>query len=241
MRSLAVALVLLILVHVLALAAGVAWLYGSGRLNRERVERVVDVFRPTLEQERRAREEAEVLEAEAEAQAARVARLEAVADGPITLGEVLQRRQRGDEVGAARLDRLQRERAALEANHQLALAELKRQREALDAEREAFVKQLERHNEPARDEAFQQAVQMYEQLDAGQAKAMLQELLDAGEQRQVVDYLAAMQLRKAAAILGEFETQPELAQASRLVEALRQRGVFDREAAAAGDTEGGGL
>jgi hypothetical protein len=40
-----------------------------------------------------------------------------------------------------------------------------------------------------------------------------------------VDYLAAMQMRKAAGVLKEFKTPQEVAQASELLELLRRRGV----------------
>ena len=67
-----------------------------------------------------------------------------------------------------------------------------------------------------------------------QAKAILQTLLTEGHQDQVVDYLAAMQERKAAKVLAAFKTPQEVVQATALVEALRQRGMFALPAAAGG-------
>jgi hypothetical protein len=54
---------------------------------------------------------------------------------------------------------------------------------------------------------------------------MMQQLLAQGETELVVEYLAAMQVRIAAKVLGSFETPAEIAQATELVERLRVRGI----------------
>ncbi|MEM8495768.1 MAG: hypothetical protein AAF663_10320, partial [Planctomycetota bacterium] len=69
------------------------------------------------------------------------------------------------------------------------------------------------------------AVQTLEQLKGRQAKEMLQVLLDRDQQELVVDYLAAMNLRKSAGILKEFKGAEEAVQAMDIVEALRERGI----------------
>ena len=56
-----------------------------------------------------------------------------------------------------------------------------------------------------------------------QAKAVFQELLTAGGEKQVVSYLSAMEERKAAKVLKEFKLPNEIDQAAMLIEQLRQR------------------
>ena len=68
---------------------------------------------------------------------------------------------------------------------------------------------------------------MYEKIQAKQAKAMMTQLVALGQagEIQVVDYLAAMNERKAAEILGQFKDEREIPLATRLIERLRTRGI----------------
>ncbi|NJL32148.1 MAG: hypothetical protein HC898_11290 [Phycisphaerales bacterium] len=70
---------------------------------------------------------------------------------------------------------------------------------------------------------FKLALQMYEQVRPKQGKQMMQELIVKGQMDQVVEYMAAMQLRKAAAILKEFKTPPEVAMATELVQTFGRK------------------
>ena len=51
------------------------------------------------------------------------------------------------------------------------------------------------------------------------------ELIKQGKQDEVVEYLAAMQLRKSAAILDQFKADNEVPVAAQLLEASRTRGI----------------
>ena len=75
------------------------------------------------------------------------------------------------------------------------------------------------------DEDFKKAVGLLEALKPKQAKQILQDMLQDGKELEAVEYLAAMKMRKAAGVLGQFKQNQEIAQATMLVERLRQRGI----------------
>ncbi|MEX0745793.1 MAG: hypothetical protein WD118_09335 [Phycisphaeraceae bacterium] len=224
-RAVAGAVALLLLVHLLAGVGFVGWLYQSGRLDGDRAQRVVDMFELTIDEEQRQQAEADRLEVEARQQAEQVARMQSVADGPLTLQDRLASEQQADEVSLLRLERLQRETQDLRRQIDRAQTQIAREREQLEAERTEFEEALQRQADLLEDEDFQQAVSMYEQLRPRQTKQMFQQLMDEGETEIVVQYLAAMKLRTAGRVLQEFKEEDEIEQATDLIERLRQRGV----------------
>lgn len=242
MRAVWIALCSLLVIHVIAGIAFMGWLRASGRLNRDRVHRVVEIFRPTIAQERADRKLAEKVEAEAKEQAAALARLEEVADGPTTVADRLATDQQARELSLRKIERLQREIRDLTRNMEFARQQIGAQKADIDRERAAFEAYRQREIALKADDEFQRAVQTYEGLKPKQAKVMFQELIGRGEKDKVVDYLAAMQLRKSAAVLGEFKADDEVAQAAELVERLRGRGIEPAAAVpAATQTRSGGV
>lgn len=229
MKSLLWSITFLVLIHLLAAAIFAGWLWQSGRVNTERLSAAVDIFRLTIAEEQAQEEEAARLEAEAREMAERAARLEAVADGPRTLQDRLAIEERADELAIHRLDRLQRETTDLKRQIARAKELIAEQKAELDAERKAFDEFVAATTQRMQDDDFQMAVAMYEQLKPRQAKQMFQQLIAEGRTDEVVDYLAAMQLRKAAGVLKEFKTPPEIEQATMLIQRLSERGVYPVE------------
>ena len=226
MRALVSAIVVLLALHFLGLGGFVGWLYSTGRLNEDRVQRVVDLFEPTVAEAKRQREQ-EKQKAEQEREKARkAARLEAVSDGPKTLQDRLAAEQRADSLAMHRVERLQQETGDLRQQMERAKELISEQKQKLKQEREQFRQFVEQHNKQQKQEDFKQTVQMYEQLGSEQAKRMFQQLMNEGKTDRVVAYLANMQQRQAGKILQEFETPREIEQATNLLESLRDRGVY---------------
>lgn len=204
---------------------GAGWLYWSGRLDKARVERVYELFRPTIDAERQKIAEERKAEEEAQAKAAEAARLKSVSQGPVTLGDRLQTEQQADAIALERVERLQSDIRSLQQQIAMAKGLLTRQREELEAEKKQLALAATQTRNQVAEENFRQTVQMYEQLKPKQTKDMFRNLLSEGQRDQVVEYLASMQLRKAAAVLKEFKTPEEIALATELVERLRSRGI----------------
>lgn len=226
MKSLWTALSLLLLLHAMALVGFVGWLKVSGRLDRQRLVRTREIYTLTLAQEKQQAEQATQLASETKAKALEAARLESIAaNGAVSLAERLKADQQADDMAMQRVERLQRDIADLRRQLVLAKDLLAKQKAELEAQRQEFEAAAKRERDLHDQADFQQAVQTYEQLKPRQVKEMFQTLIKEGKTRDVIDYLAAMQLRKAAAVLKEFKTPEEIPQATDLVQRLRERGV----------------
>jgi len=223
MRTLFTAFILVLVINVLALGALAGWLGATGRLSKDRLRDAVAVFNNTLEEEARLAAEKEQAEQEAQALAERALRMEQVAGGPVTPEARLQSIQVVDDKRRALLERQKVEAEALkrqlDAQKKLIeqkLAELKAKRQAFDEAIASKIQQMQ-------SEDFQEAIAMLEGIPPKQAKQVIQAWLTEGSQEQVVDYLSAMEERKAAKVLKEFKQPNEVAQAATLIEQLRQR------------------
>ncbi len=229
LKALWTALSILLLLNILIVLGFVVWLRTSGRLDGQRIDRIRQMLAVTVEQEKAQEEQAKALEEEAKQKAMQLALLESVSDGPISLSDRLAAQQEQDEIALLRLDRLHQDIEDLQAQLELTKRQLNKSQAELDAKRKSFEEAVQRQVALETDENFQQAVSMYEKLKPKQAKQMFQTLLDQGQLTQVVDYLAAMQLRKAAAVLKEFKTPIEISQATDLLQRLRERGIDPNE------------
>jgi hypothetical protein len=229
-RAVWTVITLLLLINALLMAGAAGWLYRSGRLDQERIDRIREMLSITIQQEKEQEMQAQALEEQSRQQALEIARLESVSDGPITLADRLHSEQLGDELAVQRIERLRRDISDMRRQLRLAKDLLAKQHAELSTQREAFEQAVERQTKLKRDEDFQQTVQMYQKVKPKQAKGMFQELLSQGKAEQVVDYLSAMQLRKAAAVLKEFKKPDEIVQATDLLQRLRERGIeMDRD------------
>ncbi|MBI1336389.1 MAG: hypothetical protein GC164_05445 [Phycisphaera sp.] len=225
MKSLWTVVSWIVFINMLALVGVLLWLKADGRLDRERIERVVSVFSLRIDEEDAQKQAQAVQDAKAHDAAMEAVRMEQVSTGPVTLAQKLHADRIGEEVAQQRLERLEREQSDLLRQLALARSLLSKERAELDAQRKQFEERVQAEARNREDADFKQAVAMLEQLPSKQAKEMFQQLMRDGQTDRVVSYLAAMQLRKAASVLKEFKQTTEVAQATELIEKLRQRGV----------------
>ena len=224
MKSLLAAFIILILIHLILAVGFVGWLQASNRLNGERVQQVVDMFKPTVAEVEQLKAEAEAAEAEAHAARDQLMRLESVAKGPQPLEDRLPMNFEADEFDLHRLERLNAETQAIRRRLDQDKALIAEELAALQARQDAFDELVERRTAAMRDEDFNRAVKTLEQLPPNQAKGMIQQYIAAGKTTDAVDYLAAMQLRKSAGILKAFKSEEEIPTAAMLLDELRNRG-----------------
>lgn len=225
MKSFWNALAIVLLINVLLALGGMVYLYMGGRLNADRVRAVAAIFTPTIEQqqalERRTAEQA-ALDAE---RARRQAHQQKVADGPVSTLQQIGRDQNAEEIALLQVQRLREEIRVLQRQLEMARQAVAMQKAEQDQEKLAWQASIADELARREDEDFQKTVQLYQQVKPRQAKDMFLQRIAAGESEQVVEYLAAMQPRKAAGILKEFRNAEELVTASELLERLRQRGT----------------
>lgn len=223
MRTLFTAFILVLVVNVLALGALAGWLGTSGRLSKERLRDAVAVFNHTIEDEASLAAEQEQADLESQALAERALRMEQVAGGPVTPESRLESFQVVDDKRRALLERQKVEAQALKRQLDTQQAIIEQKLVELDAKRKAFDTAIATKIEAMEEQDFKEAIAMLEGIPAKQAKQVIQRWLTDGSQEQVVDYLSAMEERKAAKVLKEFKQPNEVAQAAALIEQLRQR------------------
>jgi hypothetical protein len=230
---------ILLLIHLLAAVGFVGWLGASDRMNGQRIQEVVEVFRPTLAEEAEVEAEAEAAQRQAEAARDQLIRLNRVAVGPQTIEDRLAENFESDEFDLHRLERLNAETEAIRRRLAQDKQLIAKQLAELEAKQAAFDELVEQRTAAMADEDFKRAVDTLEQLPARQAKQMVQQYMAQGKIEEVVDYLAAMQLRKSAGVLKEFKAPQEIGQAAQLLEQLRLRGQDPfGQARADGEMEG---
>lgn len=221
----------IVLINLLGAAGFVGWMYADGRINKGRVDRAVDMFRLTVEEEEALTAQALLAEEEAERVREQNARLESTGNGPKTLSDQLQQRTEADSVRLAKIQLLNDQNRALRDEMSRFKADHSRRDAELEQERADFEQWIKDQAEKTEDENFQQVVTLYQTQPPKQTKQAFQTLMQQGETDQVVEYLAAMSSRKAGAVLAQFKAPAEVAQAALLLEKLRLRGDYTAESA----------
>lgn len=223
MRTLFTAFILVLIVNTLALAGLAGWMGATGRINKDRVKEAVAVFSNTIQEQAALEEQAQKAEQEAIELAEKAMRLEQVAGGPVTPDARFAAIQRVDAKRRALIERQKVEAEALQKQIDLQRRLVESKIAELDEKQKAFDQAVASQLTEMEEEDFKEAVAMLEGIPAKQAKAVFQELLRSGDDDQVVSYLSAMEERKAAGVLKEFKQPNEVAQATALIEKLRQR------------------
>ena len=218
MKTIVNALLIIMVVHVLAVIGFAGWMFASGRISGERVEKVQEIFAFPVAVQKKQEEQA-------------AAEAQAIADAtPPDFGaiastaEKLAEEQERNEMLLRQLERTRQEIKSLNANLHLSRTRMERERTETQHIRDALEQKLADIEAQLNDEGFKKAIAMYEGLPPKQVKKMFMTLVEQGGSEQVVDYLDAMQPRIAAAVLKEFKTDAEVVQAVQLTEQLRSRG-----------------
>jgi hypothetical protein len=211
----------LAVVHLLAVAIIVAWLWKSHRLDAARFTDIRTLISTPVHE---AREGMIVNLREAENQRLKEAEDVLKANPPRDSATQIQRTalvMLQEDQARRRLDdekRMMQEQLALRT------ASVDDLRAEFDRERQAWENAVRSDRTQKTDEQFMQAVKQYEQSPPKQAKRMLQELVTQGQLDQAVAYLDAMNPRAASKVLKEFKTDEEIKLAAELLENLRTLG-----------------
>jgi len=214
-----------LLAHAVFAAGFCGWLFASSRVDRDRLTQLVDLFGPTLEQGKEVTDRARRLAEQAKRRAISLARLQAAEQGPTSFTARIETERQVEEHAKAQLRRYREDVAALRRQLTSARQRLLDERAGFEAERDAYRQKVEEDGARQEQEDFKLAVRMYEQVKPIQAKQMFQELMDQGQASKVVDYLTAMNHRKAGAVFRQFRTEQEISQASHLLQMLCDRGI----------------
>lgn len=222
MKSMMRLFTVLAFANLLAFAGFIAWLGATGRLNRERVDRVRDMFARTVADEERLAGEESAKEAEAVRLASEERRLLEV---PMTRSEQIVSSERFEQRAALAIRALEDERRRMQAE----LTEREQgvaAREGKLGERQAsWEKSIADEKARAIDEQFRKAVRLLEAMPPKQGKEWILELVKSGREDMAVTYLDAMNPAKSANLLKAFKGEDEAKVATDLLERLRRLGL----------------
>jgi hypothetical protein len=235
------ALAIVLLLNALGLLALAAYLHNDGRLSTQRLRDTAAIFALTLEQQQQ-QEQAAAQQAALETErAVRQEHLRLVADGPVSTRAQIERDHQAEELALLRVQRLREEIHVLQRQLEMARQTVARHKAEHEAQKAAWEQSIADEMQRREDEDFQTTVELYQRLKPAQAKDMFLQLIAAGQSDQIVAYLAAMQQRKAAAVLREFKAPEEIPVAAELLEELRRRGTaFVSDASADSVSAGAG-
>jgi hypothetical protein len=234
MKKLWNVLVLALAANFLLAAGTVAWLYQTGRLDRERIVaiRKIVLDKPV----------APAPKDEAAQPAAAITRpamsLEALLDKHTgkRAGEQVEVVQQAFDAQSVLLDRRRREVEDLAAQVARQQEKLAEDRAELESERRGFNAREEAARGVAGDQGFQDSLKLYGAMPARQVKGVFVSMPD----ETVVRYLRALPPRTATKIVKEFKTPEELERIRRIMERMQQGEPATRPAGTnAGPAEAG--
>lgn len=210
----------LLFLHVLTVLGFGGWMFFAGHVDAERWQSTVDRYSITVAEEKRLAEEAENT---ATTQAAVDAR-KVVVENIGSADERLERQLENDELKRKTLERTAKDIESLQQNLQLLRSRFDQREEELLALSAELDRRKKEWADQLNDAGFKKQIELYESIPAKQAKDMFGSLMTMGKNDEVVAFLDAMEPRKAAAVLKEFKSPNEIAQAVELTQSLRTRG-----------------
>ncbi len=224
MKSLWNAVSFAAIANLLALVILAGWLWGTGRLDRERLGELREMLSLTGPQAAAAAEEAARAVAALQEQAADQERRD---NPPLSSAERIAlasiEQQQSGQVARSIEDTQDHFLAQVE----MATRQVDEDRAALEMERKLWEESTGAERQRRSDEQFIQAVKLLESLPPKRAKGTILELAAGGNIDQAVAYLDAMNQRAASKLLAEFKTDQEKKLATELLERLRTFGVGD--------------
>lgn len=209
------------LLNFLLVVGGLAFLAVSGRIDRVRVDTLIELISETT-----AERDARLEQAQVEQQLAAEAEIEAVklAEPPLTAEQWTERKLESDEVLQERAERLKREVGDLRRSLATERTELDADRSEFEREKSDFAKMRRRLREAEEDDRFQVALETLASVPTKTAASMLLEVEQVSGRDQVVSYLDGLELRQRGKVVAEIE-KGDAALAADLLERLRTRGL----------------
>lgn len=219
MKKLTKALMVVAVLNLFAVLAGVGWVFASGRMDKQRVLEVVDLFEETtIGRDTRIKAE------EAEAAAALAEQEVGLPELAMNSGELNSIRLQLTQIDRARLERMQREITDLQNTLKRERAMLANERTDFQIQRDAFEAMRIRIAEIEGSDQFTKSLAVLKESKPKDSMAMLSVLIAQGKREQVVTYLSALSNGIRTEVIAEFVKADEAVLAASLLESIRMRG-----------------
>jgi hypothetical protein len=213
---------ILAIANLLAVVGFVGWLVATDRVNRERLERVREIFHPTIAAEKTAIAETETKAAEQVKLAEEQKRL---LETPMPRTEQIVSAERFQQRAALAVRSLQDEQRRLLEDLSSRERGVTEREEALAKRQTDWETSISEEKERQTKDQFRKAVRLLESAPAKQGKEWILELVKSNREDQAVAYLDAMNPAKSAGLLKAFKGEGEAKVATDLLERLRQLGL----------------
>jgi FAD/FMN-containing dehydrogenase len=211
----------IVIVNAVAIVGFSGWLLYTGRIDRERVQKVREIFKETVDQEK-VRIEIETSQKE---EANRASAVGAPGRPPRAASELVAMRLEATDVDRQRIERMRREVQDLQRKLRRDQTVLDIQASSFQENRDAFNAMRERLAEIEGHEQFKKTVDLLNSLKSNETMSILVVLIAEKKQEQVVSYLNALEERSRTRVFAEFIKDGQQELASDLLESLRLRGL----------------
>lgn len=219
MKKLTKALMVVAVLNLLAVLAGVGWVFASGRVDKQRVLEVVDMFEETTDGR-----DARLKQEEADAAAAQASKEADLPELAMNANELNDVRLQLTQIDRARLERMQREINDLQNTLKRERALLASERVDFEDQRDAFEAMRQRLKDIEGSDQFSKALNVLKESKSKDSKEMLNVLIEEGKREQVVSYLSALATGVRTEIIAEFVKADQAELAAGLLESIRLRG-----------------
>jgi hypothetical protein len=219
-KRLALVLMLILSINFLAVAGGVGYLFGTGKIDSDKLVEIGKiVFPPPPEPATQP-----VVDTRDPATTQPLLRLDELLNKTTGKTAAEQVAFISDLVAAqsASLERQRAELLALQRQVNLAQEQIGKERNELTARQQLLNARETQRQKIDSDEGFKKALAVYDTMDTKQIKEIFLSLDEA----TVVRYLQAMEPRRVSRIVKEFTTPAELAKAQSLLEMMRKNDVL---------------
>ncbi len=222
MKTMLKLITVLALANLLAGVGFIGWLYSSGRVDVDRLERVRDLFKPTIAQEKSEQDKADELEAKNGLDAAEIARLREL---PMSSGELISSSHRFTDRATLAMRTLDEQQRRMQDDLRTRENSVTDRESALARRQKEWEASIAAELERETAEQFRKAVRLLEAAPAKQAREWILELVNTDRAPKAVEYLDAMNPAKSAGILKALKGEGESKVATDLLERLRMLGL----------------
>lgn len=229
MKKIALVALIVLALNFLAVAGGVGWLIGSGKLDKEKALGIAKTLFPDPPKP----VEPAVKDTRDPATTQPMLKFDELLErqtGKTAAEQVAFLRETFDAMSAT-LDRQRRELSDLKRQVDFAQTQLAKDRTAIEERAKSLDDRAQRQRALEADEGFQKTLDVYNGMDAGQVKDLFMRL----EESTVVRYLQAMEPRRASRIVKEFTLPEELSKAQSLLEMMRKNDALPEANSASSD------
>lgn len=213
-------LVLLVLaINFLAVAGGVGYLFGTGKLDKDKAKEIGKIIFPATAPT--SQPATQPVETDLSDPLVSIDELLVKTTG-MSAAEQNEFLRTTFESLSAQLDRQRRELIDLRRQVDFAQVQLQKDRSDLESREKTLRQRDEAQAAAATDKGFKESLAVYDAMKAKQVKEIFLTL----DEDTVVRYLQAMDPRRVSGILKEYKTPAEISQAQSLLEKMRKNGVM---------------